>query len=60
MQFQQRREEKDLTQQKELFKLLELKLIENYQILNKAIEDGVNKLNKGGRMAIITFPFLRR
>ena len=24
-------------------------------ILNKAIEDGVNRLNKGGRMAIITF-----
>ncbi|MDD6795258.1 MAG: 16S rRNA (cytosine(1402)-N(4))-methyltransferase RsmH [Clostridiaceae bacterium] len=40
---------------KRTFQAIRIEVNHELQILNKAIEDGVNRLNKGGRMAIITF-----
>ncbi len=40
---------------KRTFQALRIEVNSELSILNKAIEDGVNRLNKGGRMAIITF-----
>lgn len=40
---------------KRTFQAIRIEVNSELQILNKTIEDGVNKLNKGGRMAIITF-----
>ena len=40
---------------KRTFQAIRIEVNSELSILNKAIEDGVNKLNKGGRMAIITF-----
>ena len=40
---------------KRTFQAIRIEVNSELKILNKAIEDGVNKLNKGGRMAIITF-----
>lgn len=40
---------------KRTFQAIRIEVNSELAILNKAIEDGVNRLNKGGRMAIITF-----
>lgn len=40
---------------KRTFQAIRIEVNDELRILNKAIEDGVNRLNKGGRMAIITF-----
>lgn len=40
---------------KRTFQAIRIEVNSELSILNKAIEDGVNRLNKGGRMAIITF-----
>lgn len=40
---------------KRTFQAIRIEVNSELSILNKTIEDGVNKLNKGGRMAIITF-----
>ncbi|MDR3595796.1 16S rRNA (cytosine(1402)-N(4))-methyltransferase RsmH [Clostridium sp.] len=40
---------------KRTFQAIRIEVNSELKILNRAIEDGVNKLNKGGRMAIITF-----
>ena len=40
---------------KRTFQAIRIEVNGELKILNKAIEDGVNRLNKGGRMAIITF-----
>ena len=40
---------------KRTFQAIRIEVNSELSILNKAIEDGVNKLNSGGRMAIITF-----
>lgn len=40
---------------KRTFQAIRIEVNGELRILNKAIEDGVNRLNKGGRMAIITF-----
>ena len=40
---------------KRTFQAIRIEVNSELQILNKAIEDGVSRLNKGGRMAIITF-----
>ena len=40
---------------KRTFQAIRIEVNGELQILNKAIEDGVNRLNKDGRMAIITF-----
>ena len=40
---------------KRTFQAIRIEVNGELEILNKAIEDGVNRLNKGGRMAIITF-----
>lgn len=40
---------------KRTFQAIRIEVNHELKILNKAIEDGVNRLNKGGRMAIITF-----
>ena len=40
---------------KRTFQAIRVEVNSELSILNKAIEDGVNKLNSGGRMAIITF-----
>ncbi len=40
---------------KRTFQAIRIEVNSELQILNKAIEDGVNRLNKTGRMAIITF-----
>lgn len=40
---------------KRTFQAIRIEVNSELKILNKTIEDGVNKLNKGGRMAIITF-----
>lgn len=40
---------------KRTFQAIRIEVNSELTILNKAIEDGVNKLNIGGRMAIITF-----
>lgn len=40
---------------KRTFQAIRIEVNSELSILNKAIEDGVGKLNKGGRMAIITF-----
>ncbi|MGG7176158.1 16S rRNA (cytosine(1402)-N(4))-methyltransferase RsmH [Clostridium paraputrificum] len=40
---------------KRTFQAIRIEVNGELQILNKAIEDGVKRLNKGGRMAIITF-----
>jgi len=40
---------------KRTFQAIRIEVNSELKILNKAIEDGVNRLNKGGRMAIITF-----
>ena len=40
---------------KRTFQAIRIEVNSKLSILNKAIEDGVNRLNKGGRMAIITF-----
>lgn len=40
---------------KRTFQAIRIEVNGELDILNKAIEDGVNRLNKGGRMAIITF-----
>lgn len=40
---------------KRTFQAIRIEVNSELSILNKAIEDGVNKLNVGGRMAIITF-----
>lgn len=40
---------------KRTFQAIRIEVNSELTILNKAIEDGVNKLNEGGRMAIITF-----
>ena len=39
---------------KRTFQAIRIEVNSELSILNKAIEDGVNRLNKGGRMAIIT------
>ena len=43
---------------KRTFQAIRIEVNSELSILNKAIEDGVNRLNKGGRMAIITFHYL--
>ena len=53
MQFRQSREGPHPA--KRTFQAIRIEVNSELSILNKAIEDGVNKLNKGGRMAIITF-----
>ena len=40
---------------KRTFQAIRIEVNSELKILNKTIEDGVNRLNKGGRMAIITF-----
>ncbi|MDU1978003.1 MAG: 16S rRNA (cytosine(1402)-N(4))-methyltransferase RsmH [Clostridium sp.] len=40
---------------KRTFQAIRIEVNGELEILNKAIEDGGNRLNKGGRMAIITF-----
>lgn len=40
---------------KRTFQAIRIEVNSELSILNKVIEDGVNRLNKGGRMAIITF-----
>lgn len=40
---------------KRTFQAIRIEVNGELKILNKAIEDGVERLNKGGRMAIITF-----
>ncbi|WP_288221317.1 16S rRNA (cytosine(1402)-N(4))-methyltransferase RsmH [uncultured Clostridium sp.] len=40
---------------KRTFQAIRIEVNSELSILNKAIQDGVNRLNKGGRMAIITF-----
>ncbi|GAA0075916.1 16S rRNA (cytosine(1402)-N(4))-methyltransferase RsmH [Clostridium sp. CTA-5] len=40
---------------KRTFQAIRIEVNSELQILNKTIEDGVNRLNSGGRMAIITF-----
>lgn len=40
---------------KRTFQAIRIEVNGELEILNKAIKDGVNRLNKGGRMAIITF-----
>ena len=40
---------------KRTFQAIRIEVNSELSILNKTIEDGVGKLNKGGRMAIITF-----
>lgn len=40
---------------KRTFQAIRIEVNSELSILTKAIEDGVNRLNKGGRMAIITF-----
>lgn len=40
---------------KRTFQAIRIEVNGELRILNKAIEDGVNRLNRGGRMAIITF-----
>lgn len=40
---------------KRTFQAIRIEVNSELEILNKAIEDSVNKLNKGGRIAIITF-----
>lgn len=40
---------------KRTFQAIRIEVNSELSILNRAIEDGVNKLSKGGRMAIITF-----
>lgn len=40
---------------KRTFQAIRIEVNSELTILNKTIEDGVSKLNKGGRMAIITF-----
>ena len=40
---------------KRTFQAIRIEVNSELSILNKAIEDGVNRLNEGGRMAIITF-----
>lgn len=40
---------------KRTFQAIRIEVNGELKILNKAIEDGVNRLNKGGRMAIISF-----
>ena len=40
---------------KRTFQAIRIEVNSELSILNKTIEDGVKKLNKGGRMAIITF-----
>ena len=40
---------------KRTFQAIRIEVNGELKILDKAIEDGVNRLNKGGRMAIITF-----
>ena len=40
---------------KRTFQAIRIEVNSELSILNKAIEDGVNRLNRGGRMAIITF-----
>ena len=40
---------------KRTFQAIRIEVNSELKILNKAIEDGVKRLNKGGRMAIITF-----
>lgn len=40
---------------KRTFQAIRIEVNGELEILNKAIEDGVSRLNKGGRMAIITF-----
>lgn len=40
---------------KRTFQAIRIEVNGELRILNKAIEDGVNRLNKGGRMVIITF-----
>ncbi len=40
---------------KRTFQAIRIEVNSELSILNKAIEDGVRQLNKGGRMAIITF-----
>ena len=40
---------------KRTFQAIRIEVNSELSILNKTIEDGVNRLNKGGRMAIITF-----
>ena len=40
---------------KRTFQAIRIEVNSELKILNNAIEDGVNRLNKGGRMAIITF-----
>ncbi|WP_315066904.1 16S rRNA (cytosine(1402)-N(4))-methyltransferase RsmH [uncultured Clostridium sp.] len=40
---------------KRTFQAIRIEVNSELKILNKTIEDGVNKLSKGGRMAIITF-----
>ena len=44
-----------LHQAKRTFQAIRIEVNSELSILNKTIEDGVKKLNKGGRMAIITF-----
>lgn len=43
---------------KRTFQGIRIEVNGELKILNKAIEDGVNRLNKGGRMAVITFQSL--
>ena len=40
---------------KRTFQAIRIEVNSELSILNRAIEDGINRLNKGGRMAIITF-----
>jgi 16S rRNA (cytosine1402-N4)-methyltransferase len=40
---------------KRTFQAIRIEVNSELSILNRAIEDGVNRLNEGGRMAIITF-----
>ncbi len=40
---------------KRTFQAIRIEVNSELKILNKTIEDGVNRLNEGGRMAIITF-----
>lgn len=40
---------------KRTFQAIRIEVNSELRILNKAIEDGINRLNEGGRMAIITF-----
>ena len=40
---------------KRTFQAIRIEVNSELKILNRTIEDGINRLNKGGRMAIITF-----